>query len=314
MTPLRVLVLSGGPDAEREVSLRGGAAVAQALRDAGAFEVREETLAPEFAQGTIDDMAGALRAIPADVVWPLLHGPFGEGGPLQDALERDGRPYVGSGPWAARRAMDKLATKLVAARIGIATGDACAFNPRDHACPLSLPVVLKPVFEGSTIGLHVCKDAGAWRRAREEASGSGRPCMVESFIPGREITVGLLQHAGVWGALPIIEIAAQDGLYDYEAKYMRNDTRYVLDPPLPPGVADTARAASVRLAEALGVGPGARAGCIVPEAGGAPARRGIQTQPGVTEHPLVPMAARAAGLEMPALCAAIVHAAVRGQA
>ncbi|TVQ64122.1 MAG: D-alanine--D-alanine ligase [Phycisphaerales bacterium] len=308
--PLRVLVLSGGPDAEREVSLRGGAAVAQALRDANEFEVREETLAPEFAQRPLDDMAGALRAIPADVVWPLLHGPFGEGGPLQDVLERDGRPYVGSRPRAARRAMDKMATKLVAARLGIATGEACAFNPRDHACPLALPVVLKPVFEGSTIGLHVCKDEGAWRHAREESSGAGRPCMVESFLPGREITVGLLQREGAWSALPIIEIAAQDGLYDYEAKYVRNDTRYIVDPPLPPGAADAARDASLRLAQALGVRHVARADFIVPEAGGPPSLLEINTMPGFTDHSLVPMAARAAGLEMSVLCAAIVRAAL----
>lgn len=299
-----VLILGGGPDAEREVSLKSAALVARALREGGRFAVSERTI------GAVT--AGELRGMGGDVVWPVLHGPFGEGGPMQDILVESGRPYVGCGPAAARLAMDKLATKLIAAQHGLKTAESCALNPRDGASPLPLPLVVKPVFEGSTIGLFVCRTGDDWRRAHAEAVRSGKPYMIERFVPGREITVGLLEREpGSLSVLPTIEIVPADGLYDYEAKYSRNDTRYVVNPALPAGSAESAVHAAETLARAMGVRGLARADFIVAHDDAQPRLLEINTMPGMTDHSLVPMAAKAIGLDMPRLCTLIVETALR---
>lgn len=298
-----VLVLGGGPDAEREVSLKSAARVGAGLRSAGRYTVEERTIGAI----TLEE----LRSLPGDVVFPVLHGAFGEGGALQDLLEHDGRPYVGCGPRAARLAMDKLATKLVALREGVPTADACALNPNDAGLPLALPVVVKPIFEGSTIGLHVCRTDADWRRAREESARGGKPCMVERFVAGREVTVGVVERGGRLEALPIIEIVPAEGLYDYEAKYTRDDTKYVVNPALPGKAAEDVRRWSVGLARALGVRHIARADFLV-EPDGRAWLLEINTMPGMTDHSLVPMAAQAIGLDMGALCSHIVDCALAG--
>lgn len=298
------LVLAGGPDAEREVSLKSAACVTEALRASGAFDVRHEVI------GQIT--TAELKRLPGEVVWPVLHGPFGEGGPMQDLLERDGRPYVGCRPAAARLAMDKVATKLAAARAGVPTAPCAVLNPRDESCPIGLPVVLKPIFEGSTIGLFICKSAEQWSVARSEALASGRPYMVEPYTPGRELTVGVVEIDGRLRALPAIEIVPADGLYDYEAKYTRNDTQYIVNPALPGETRTEVVSAAVGLCRCMGVRGLARADFMLPKAGGGPILLEVNTMPGFTDHSLVPMAGRAVGLDMPALCATIVNNALRG--
>lgn len=301
-----VLVLGGGPDAEREVSLSSAAGVAAAIRESGRYEVVEKT---------IDRLTLAqLRALPGDVIFPVLHGSFGEGGPLQDLLEPSGRPYVGSGPAAARLAMDKMATKLTAARIGIPTADACVLNLKDEACPLPLPVVVKPVHDGSSVGLHMVRKAEQWpavRRglAEDVRSRPDRVYMVERLIPGKELTVGVIDGR----ALPTIHIQPADGPYDYEAKYHRDDTQYLLDPALPPGVDASIKAHSVALCAAVGVRHVARVDYLLDEAG-APWLLELNTMPGFTSHSLVPKASAHAGQAMPALCAGLVDLALRDHA
>ena len=291
-----VLVLGGGPDAEREVSLASAAAVATALRSAG-YTVHERTID----RVTLDE----LRDLPGDVIAPILHGPFGEGGPLQDLLERDGRPYIGAPPRAARLAMDKVASKLIAATLGASVTPSAVFDPDDPACPLELPVVVKPVKEGSTIGLFMCKTHEEWDAAHRATAARARPAMVEPCICGREITVGIV--AGE--ALPIIEIAPAEGLYDYDAKYQRDDTRYTARPELPAGVAERVSRDALALARAIGCACLSRADFLLtPD--GTPWLLEINTMPGFTDHSLVPMAARATGVEMPTLCARLVDEAV----
>ncbi len=310
MRPLpAVLVLAGGPDDERAVSLESAAAVAAALREAGAV-VHEVTID----RPTLDELAG----MPGEVVFPVLHGVFGEGGPLQDVLAGLGRPFVGSGPMAARVAMDKLATKLVAAGLGIPTLPACVLSAQDAVLSMELPVVVKPVHEGSSVGLHVCADAAAWGRAHEAASRDiearpGRVYMVEPMVRGRELTVGVLERGGDVSVLPIVEIAAAGGVYDYAAKYDRDDTRYGVEPELPGGVAAACRDAAVTLVRALGVRHLGRVDFLLDDEGTAWLLE-VNTMPGFTGHSLLPMAARAAGMEMPALCARVVRAAVEGAA
>ncbi len=317
-----ILVLGGGPDAEREVSLISARAIAQALKEAGRRVHLEE----------IDRLSqDQLAALPGDAIFPALHGGWGEGGPLQDLLEADGRPFVGSRAGPARHAMDKLATKLTALRLNIPTTDAWILDRRDPACPAPFPVIIKPVHEGSTIGLHICNDADDWRSAREAIEREDRAAlashhplrsyMIEPVIGAdhdgrapahlaparaRELTVGILDQR----ALPVIEIRPADGHYDYQAKYTREDTRYLLDPPLPAGVREKIQDQTLRLARAIGVRHLARADFMLDSAGVAWLLE-INTMPGFTSHSLVPMAAAHAGLSMSDLCLRLVHMAVR---
>lgn len=304
--PTRVVVLGGGPDAERDVSLCSASAVADALRATGAFDVHLETIdrpGPDQARSWL----GAI-------VFPALHGPFGEGGPMQDLLESLDVAYVGSPPSAARVCMDKLATKLVASRIGLPTPEAVLFDPRDHACAIPPPVVLKPVRDGSSIGVHLCPDADAFHTARHAvladlARTPARVYMAERLIPGRELTVGVLDGS----ALPIIEIRPAAPFYDFDAKYNRDDTTYLIAPELPPGLDQALSAQAVALVSALGVRHLARVDFIL-DAAGVPWLLEVNTMPGFTPHSLVPMAARHVGLDLPALCALLVRCAARDHA
>jgi D-alanine-D-alanine ligase len=298
-----VLVLGGGPDAEREVSLNSSKAIADALRAGGCSKVEYKV---------IDRItAKELAALPGDVVFPALHGAFGEGGPLQDLMEAGGRPYVGCGPRAARLAMDKMATKLAASRAGIPTAEACVVNPKDDLIPFPAPFVVKPVHDGSSVGLHIVRAPSQWPAAlaavREDVqSKPGRVYMAERFIAGKELTVGLLDGR----PLPIIHIAPADGPYDYEAKYTRDDTQYQLNPTLPAGAAERIQRDAVTLAEALSVRHLARVDFIL-DTQGRHWLLEINTLPGFTSHSLVPMAAKSIGLEMPALCLRLVELALR---
>jgi len=278
---MSILILAGGPDAERDVSVAGAESVHAALEQRG-VESCLETI-DELSQEGLADFAG-------EVVFPLLHGSWGEGGPLQDLLLADGRPFVGAGARAARLAMDKVATKTIAASLGIPTTACVVVSPADAGCPFDLPVVVKPIREGSTLGLRICRSEDEWLDARAEALRSKRPTMVEPFVPGRELTVGWLDGR----ALPLIEVGAAEGLYDYAAKYERDDTTYTLTPSLPPGVAALLSDATNRLCAAVGIRHIARADFILDPAG-TPWLLEINTMPGFTDHSLVPMAAASPG-------------------
>lgn len=288
-----VLVLKGGPDAEREVSLSSGANVANALRRAG-LAVHEFAIdRPGLAE---------LRELPGDVVFPVLHGAWGEGGPLQELLEQDGRPYVGSRPKAARLAMDKIATKAIVGELGVPTPRAQELRAgTDFA--LECPVVLKPAEDGSSVDLRICSTLHDVARARLELEPRRERVLAEEYIRGRELTVGLIDGE----CLPIIEIRAQDGTYDYDAKYHRDDTQYLLDPDLPAGVADAVRAFSRAAWHALGCRDVARADFMLDDRGSWFLE--INTMPGFTDHSLVPKAARHAGMSMEELVAGMVRRA-----
>lgn len=301
---IEVLVLGGGPDAEREVSLESSRCVAEALASGGRFDVKREII------GAIT--GEQLASLGGDVIFPVLHGPFGEGGPVQEMLVRDGRPYVGCGPLSARLAMDKIATKLTAARIGVATAPAGVLNFRDDGLPLELPVVVKPIHEGSSVGVHICRTRDQWLKAREAAAADAREhphrvYMVErAILGGRELTVGILDGE----ALPIIEIRPAVEFYDYHAKYHSEETKYLTHPGLPPGGGDRISQDAVRLAAAMGVRHLCRVDFIL-DSGGEAWLLEVNTMPGFTTHSLVPMAAKAAGLDFSALTARLVDLALR---
>jgi D-alanine-D-alanine ligase len=295
----RVLVLMGGPDAEREVSLMSGAEVARAINAGGAFEAVPLTIERVTRE--------EILAHAPDAIFPVVHGPWGEGGPLQEILEEihasEGIPYIGPKPRASAIAMNKLATKMHATRIEIRTPRSREVRRRE-LLDLDPPLVLKPSNDGSSVDLRICRTVAEVLRGRAELESKRGMLMAEQYIEGREMTVGIVNGE----VLPIIEIIPATTYYDYEAKYFRDDTRYVVDPEVPAEVAAEMRNATRGIYSALALRDIARADFIVDSHGAWFLE--INTAPGMTTHSLVPMAARHIGLEMPELCSGIVRAAL----
>ncbi len=310
-----VAVLSAGPDAERPVSIRSATAVHTALIHAGYTASLHEIDAPST------DQLAALTAH-ADLIFPVLHGPWGEGGPLQDRLEALAKPYIGCRPQAARLAMDKLATKLAAARARVPTAPAAILNPADPVPPLPLPLVIKPTHEGSSVGLHLCHTIADYQTAHATATNppttslrlSVSPSLpiqlIEPLLQGRELTVSLIpaNAPAELRPLPIIEITPASGVYDYAAKYDRSDTRYTPSPELPEGVAQALSQYALTAAHAIGVRHLSRVDFILTQEG--PSLLEINTMPGFTHTSLLPMAAKAAGIDLPALVNRLIQAAL----
>ncbi len=305
-----VLVLGGGPDAEREISLKSSAAVHKAAQEAG---LDADLLTID--RPTPEQVASWKHR----VVLPILHGRFGEGGTLQRMMQAAGLRFAGCRAEAARLAMDKMATKLAAARAGVPTSPGAILDQDDEISPVGLPAVIKPVAEGSSVGLHICRDQPSWLRARAEAiedqrANPNRAYMVEPFVVGRELTAPVLADAsGQLRPLPLVEIVAAEGVYDYKAKYTRNDTRYTVLPDLPEDVTRQIQEHAVRLARSIGVRHLARVDFLWPQ-GREPVVLEVNTMPGFTATSLLPMAARAHGMEMPALITHLVRLASQDDA
>ncbi|MCH2141655.1 MAG: D-alanine--D-alanine ligase [Phycisphaerales bacterium] len=295
MTLPLVTVLMGGPDGEREVSLASGQAVVAALEHAG-LSVHSLPI------DTID--VPALKQIPGDVFFPVIHGPWGEGGPLQEVLEADGRPYVGSGPDAARRCMHKHHTKELATSLGIPTPDWQWCTSADSPITVGAPAVVKPAADGSSLGLHLCDSEAEILEAVHALLPIHDEVLIERRVDGRELTVGIVLDT----ALPIIEIQPCHGVYDYEAKYDRNDTAYIVHPPLESSLIEALQETSIRLCRQAGVRDLGRVDFLVDQTG--PWLLEINTMPGFTDHSLLPKAAATAGQPMPALCKALVESAM----
>ncbi|MBI3902331.1 MAG: D-alanine--D-alanine ligase [Nitrosomonadales bacterium] len=282
----KVAVLFGGRSAEREVSLKSGNAVLSALQcsgvDAHAFDPAQRDLSE-------------LKLEKFDRVFIALHGRYGEDGTVQGALELMGIPYTGSGVLASALAMDKWRTKLVWQAAGLpipayelltATSDFDAVVQR-----LGLPLFVKPANEGSSVGISKVKQAGELRAAYEAAAQHDKLVIVEQYIGGGEYTAAILGGQ----ALPVIKIEPANEFYDYEAKYLRDDTRYLCPCGLSPEK-EKEMQHFAQLAFALIGGTGwGRVDFLMDEAG-KPYLLEINTSPGMTDHSLVPMAARQAGM------------------
>ncbi len=303
----RVTVLMGGPDAERPVSLDSGGRVAEALRETVGLDVSELVID----RPSVRSLRTSLDATGTDIVFPVLHGPWGEGGVLQRMLEEIDIPFVGSGSAAAEAAMDKMRTKSIARAAGVPTPPACLVG-EDGSIDLDPPFVIKPTDEGSSVGVRLVRDPAEAGDVIAELRSKHATLMAERYVAGRELTVSVLDGE----ALPPVEIEPAEGFYDYEAKYLRNDTRYTVSPPLPPGVESRMASHAVEIFDALGCRDLARVDWLIEDGGddSTGVEPGIwmlevNTIPGMTAHSLAPMAAAARGIHLPSLCRRMVDAA-----
>jgi len=296
---MKVAVLLGGRSAERDVSLKSGALILAALRargvDAHAFDPARKEL-----QDLIDGRYE--RAFIA------LHGRFGEDGTVQGVLEWLGIPYTGSGVLASALAMDKVRTKLLWQACGMPTPEHELLDARADlkavAARLGMPLMVKPVNEGSSIGMSKVRAAGGLEEAYALAVNYDRTVMAERFIEGQELTAGILGEE----PLPLIRLETPREFYDYEAKYVADDTRYLIPCGLPPARERELKALCLKAFRALGCRGWGRVDLML-DAAGDPWLLEVNTVPGMTDHSLVPMAARAAGISYEDLCLRILGAA-----
>lgn len=296
----RVAVLYGGKSAEREVSLKSGAAVLAALQSAGV---------DAFGIDVDDRLLTRLSSERIDRAFIVLHGRGGEDGSMQGLLECAGIPYTGSGILASALAMDKLRTKQVWQSLGLPTPRhavlASEADCRAAADGLGFPLIVKPAHEGSSIGM--AKVAGideliaAWRAASLYDS----QVLVEQWIQGPEFTIATLRGK----VLPPIGLGTPHTFYDYDAKYVANDTQYRIPCGLDAAKEQELKDLSARACEAVGIQGWARVD-VMQDNSGAFWLLEVNTVPGMTDHSLVPMAARAAGLDFQQLVLAILDASM----
>ncbi len=295
----KVAVLLGGKSAEREVSLKSGAMVLAALAkkgiDAHAFDPAEKGL----------DLLVRERF---ERVFIALHGRFGEDGTVQGVLEWLGIPYTGSGVLASALAMDKLRTKRLwhAEKLPTPPWEVLTkeTNFRITARRLGLPLMVKPASEGSSIGMSKVRAAGDLEKAYALAAKYDRIVLAERFVEGTELTCGILGER----ALPLIKLETPRDFYDYEAKYLAADTRYLIPCGLPKKKEEALQALCLEAFQMLGCTGWGRVDLMLDQRG-RPFLLEVNTAPGMTDHSLVPMAARAVGISYEDLCVQILERA-----
>ena len=292
----KIAVLKGGPGSEREVSLKTAESVEAALQSLGALVVPV-------------DVAGHDFDLPGDVfvAMNLIHGTFGEDGQIQAILESKGVRYTGAGVESSRIAFDKFLSKERFLSAGVPTPRSQEY-PLDGSEPLRIPfpVVAKPPREGSSVGVHIVHDQAGWAAALEDERRFGKTTMVEEYIAGKELTVGVLGGQ----VLPVIHIEPVDGFYDINNKYPwmtgKGKTLYHCPAPLGDEVTRRVQDAAMAAFRACGAEVYGRVDIMLRE-DGQPFVLEINTIPGMTSSSLLPKAAKAAGIEFPELCARIIE-------
>lgn len=299
MRKLKIVVLKGGTSSEREVSLISGGAVAEALRAAG-HEVKEyDILKPEVTE----DMRNA------DVVYPVLHGGFGEDGTIQKVMEDAGLKFVGCSSRACIDAMNKITAKKIMDKAGIRNPASFITDSADAQIPagFQLPLIVKPPCEGSTFGLSLVESPDQWKPALELALKHDSKALVEEYIAGTEATVGILDGK----ALPLIEIRYPGKLYDYDAKYThaQGETEYICPPrTISEKAQREAQELSLKFYNAVGARDMLRVDVIIGKDDRVWVLEG-NTLPGCTPSSLLPKAAKTAGISFPEMCSTLACAA-----
>ena len=294
---LHITVLLGGPSAEREVSLRSGAEVAKALRSLGhsVHEVDPQDPNWKLPKGT-------------QLVFLALHGTYGEDGTVQLRLEELGVPYTGCDPQASRVGFDKFLTKQRCVAAGVPTARFMLVDSPAASWPMGWnpPIVLKPVRQGSSLGLQFVERVADWSQALAEVLRYDSQVLMEEKICGREATVGLLGDQ----PLPIVEVRPKSGIYDYQNKYTAGTTEYFCPAPFDGPTSAGIQAAALSAFNAIGGRDYARVDVMV-RPNGEPVVLEVNTLPGMTELSLLPKAAAAAGIGYVDLCQRMVDLALR---
>ena len=300
---LKVAVLAGGIGAEREVSIESGRCVTEALKEAG-LNVITADITP--------DNTDILEDSSINVFFPALHGKFGEDGRLQQILEDKSLLYTTSGPVACRLAFDKIAAKKLFAQAGIDVPAAIEFTSdtdigelQGRLRQLADKYVIKPVRQGSSVGVAIVTEQCELISAAKKCLSEFGDCMIEEFIPGREITVGILCDR----PLPIIEVRTKRCFYDYQAKYIDEQTQFLFDTITDPALTARIKTTAMDCFNALGCRYFVRVDFILSDEQKAYILE-VNTIPGLTTHSLLPKAAAKAGFSMSRLCTRIIEAAL----
>jgi D-alanine-D-alanine ligase len=295
-----ITVMLGGPSAEREVSLRSGAAVARALRSLGHAVQELDPRTPDW-----------RLPHPTDVVFLALHGTYGEDGTVQRQLDALGMPYTGCGAEASRLAFDKVLTKQLCLQAGVPTAKFITVNSPEAPFPEALepPLVVKPLRQGSSVGLHFVDREPDWLPALAESLRFDSELLVEERIIGRETTVGILDDQ----PLPVVEVRPRQGDYDYQHKYTAGFTEYFCPADFDAATTRRIQQAALGAFKSVGGSDYARVDVMV-RPDGSPVVLEVNTLPGMTETSLLPKAAAAAGLDFPALCGRMVELALARRA
>lgn len=292
----------GGIGEERTISIQSGNCVAQALKEAG-FNIVTADVQP--------DNLDILECDDIDVFFVAMHGRFGEDGQLQQILQDRSLCYTGSGPEASRLAFDKMASKEAFAAAGIDVPPAVQFAPEVGKQELERQLeqladvyVIKPLKQGSSVGISIVADPREAISTAQRTCAEFGDCMIEQFIPAREITVGILGRK----TLPIVEIRSKTGFYDYRAKYIDEQTEYLFDTITDATLTAKIEASALSCFDVLGCRGFARVDFVLGD-NGIPYALEVNTIPGFTNHSLLPKAAAKTGLSMSDLCEQIVDAA-----
>ncbi len=298
----KIGVLMGGPSSEREISLKSGKAVYLALRQAGL-----KVIPVDIVTDNAGENIKLLRAKKIDFAFLALHGRFGEDGSIQQILEGLKIPYTGSGVKASRLVIDKVAARRIFSSAGLAVPGykVIEFNSRKNSANnFPLPLVVKPATQGSSIGLSIIDHAAHLKEAVDLAFRYDKTVLIEEYVSGRELTVGILQGR----ALPVIEIIPKKRFFDYQAKYQPGLAEYVAPAALDEKVAAEVKAAALSAHKLLGCRGCSRVDIILNQ-DNRPVVLEVNTIPGFTATSLLPKAAKITGIDFTALCLKLIELA-----
>lgn len=293
---MKIAVLAGGPSCEREISLMSGQAVLEALTSKGHSAVMLDP---------VEGFIPRLKTLEASFVFIALHGAFGEDGTVQRLLEKEGIPYTGSGPAASEMAFNKAKAQSLFRRMGIRVPDFQIL--KKSGLPgiqkLPIPCVVKPAQGGSSVGISLVFEERHAEQAIRNAFRHSDTALAERYVPGRELTVGILGDE----PLPIVEIIPRRKFYDYQAKYRDRGTRYETPALLKDETASQVQRIALEAYRALGCAVFARADFMLSKEDGKPYLLEVNTIPGLTGRSLLPKAAKASGVDFPELCVRILE-------